>query len=1154
MPSKRKQKNISEYSLWIQKLTATSALGRTQRDPFYVVSDLKNKYPRKETEKYFSKLSKSDIYNKYMLGAKFPKKYQDIEIDQRAKWGDLDTEIWWTILALNEYANQLNNFVVLSEEYQREFLLGEYKKAITILDTIEENYGFSAWLFEKRIILYSKVEGMTKEKEYSRLLQEKLPPVTSFLIYYYSQKLENELSYEQFNKNFTTFWLDYPSLFNYFTFKCNPLVNKINDLVGVLHYEAKSSIIDRYVTLKRILTILIEDPLPYSLSVETLREHIGRMMKVCEDKDLIALAFRVDLIGCEVFGENNSTKEYISALDLYTQGDYQKSYISCLSQMKNYSFNIFSILELMVCAELRCKELPLIKTGMQETSIIFQVYLCIQSILSKDNSMMSSLNKLLKFSMELSSFAISSQILLFIKKNLPYIKQNISIYGIQFGKHNSFLFDIRNAEILKDYQEKSFLSWVKEKYGYSVTYQLYLGWDNSLQKRIPEYRYLKYIASKNNSDISNSERIGIYKNLIKNGHILDKYEAIVLQVNLYFEMNEIELCINTLVEGYLLNNNLAYSLPIKMVTEYVERHHAFDFDENISTVILYDIYSKQISSDLDSQKAVRYDIFLESKGYERPNEIIKNYDSFSEDKINYFLQYICVLQILDSSIHFSSTKEIENERILICQFLVKKLPLATKVLAKEIKEITEYSLISDHLLEIEQNKIYVNTDGIKVYLAAILNEYHLRYLDLLKNGDTLYRDQNYKLILLDGTIEIQLPKNDFIPLLLSALKEVRDCFVLSNEYGLNGYLSTNIRHGKLFNFLRSSLVSEKLITQKDNEEDTEYKDSEYWKMIYCDLDDESMQFLLKSLNKFSKNVDGIIYKLRNDYIQINTGEKKDNKGLFNYYLNYNNAFDLYVNLSQEPTFDEFQDSFFNMLWNHTELSLESIRKKIKHEISSNFQDIFTELITDLDSLKNKINLSQLRDVIAAESTKMQRKLETVVGWFTRPTVSDIADFKFFLPISIAEEMVKNVHVNADISINVKMNTDDYFDGFMLNGFVDILYTLFENAIKHSHTKKTNISVSISESSKDHYSYLVRVENPVSDFVNIESSQQKINTIQELIRNHGFGPKVSSEGGTGFFKIAKALVYDTRIQDTYINMYFDQNKIFVVELYMLIPKK
>lgn len=1151
MPSKRKQKHISEYSLLMQKLTVSPVRGQARRDPCYSVSDLKNKFSRKETEKYFSKLSKLDTYNKYMLGAKFPKEYRDIEVHQRTLIGNLDTEIWWTILALNEYTNQLNCFVVLSEEYQRLFLLGEYEKAIKILNNIEEKYGFSAWLFEKRIILYSKTEGMTKEKEYSHFLQENLPPMSSFLIYYYSQKLENELSYEQFNKNFTTFWLDYPPLFNYFTLKCNPLVNKINDLTGVLYYEAKSSIIDRYITLKRMLTILIEDPLPYSLSVEMLREHIRRMMKVFEDKELVALAFRADLIGCEVLGD--SAKEYISALDLYTQGDYQKSYISCLSQMENYSFNIFSILELMVHSELRCKELPLVKVVMQETSIVFQVYLCIHSVLSKDNSMISSLNKLLKFSMELSSFAISSQILLFIKKNLPYIKQNISTYGIQLGKHNSFLLDIRDTKILKDYQEKYFLSWVKDKYGYSVTYQIYMGMDNSLKKRIPEYRYLKYIASKNNPDATNSERIEIYKNLIKNGHFLDKYEAIVQLVNLYFEMKEIELCLDTLVEGYLLNNNLAYSLPIRMVTEYIEKYHAFDFDENISTVILYDIYSKQISSDLDPQKAVRYDIFLESKGYARPSEIIQNYDSFSEDKINYFLQYICVIQILDSSIHFSSTKEIENERILICQFLVKKLPSFTKVLAKEIKEITEHSLISDHLLEIEQNKIYVNTDGIKVHLAAILNEYHLRYLDLLKNGDTFYRDQNYKLILVDGTIEIQFPKNDLIPLLLSALKEVRDCFVLSNEYGLNGYLSTNIRHGKLFNFLRSSLVSEKIITQKDNEEDTEYKDSEYWKSVYYDLDDESMQFLLKSLNKFSKNVDGIIYKLRNDYIQINTGGK-DTKGLFNYYLNYNDAVKLYVNLRQDPTFDEFQDSFFDMLWKHTELNLESIRWKIENEISSNFQYIFTELITDLDSLKNKINLSQLRDVIAAESTKMQRKLETVVGWFTRPTVSDIVDFKFLLPISIAEEMVKNVHVNAGISINVEMNTQDYFDGFMLNGFVDILYTLFENAIKHSHAKKTNINVSISESSNKNYSYLVRVENPVSDSVNIELSQQKIDTIRELIRNHGFGPKVSSEGGTGFFKIAKALVYDTKIQNTYINMYFDKNTYFIVELYMLIPKK
>lgn len=56
-------------------------------------------------------------------------------------------------------------------------------------------------------------------------------------------------------------------------------------------------------------------------------------------------------------------------------------------------------------------------------------------------------------------------------------------------------------------------------------------------------------------------------------------------------------------------------------------------------------------------------------------------------------------------------------------------------------------------------------------------------------------------------------------------------------------------------------------------------------------------------------------------------------------------------------------------------------------------------------------------------------------------------FTFNLPISIAEEIIKNIHVNMDVKIGKNINRNDEFEGNNLKGFVDILYILFENAIK-----------------------------------------------------------------------------------------------------------
>lgn len=117
-------------------------------------------------------------------------------------------------------------------------------------------------------------------------------------------------------------------------------------------------------------------------------------------------------------------------------------------------------------------------------------------------------------------------------------------------------------------------------------------------------------------------------------------------------------------------------------------------------------------------------------------------------------------------------------------------------------------------------------------------------------------------------------------------------------------------------------------------------------------------------------------------------------GLFNYHLMEDRMILLHERLASEPTYEDFENQLFGALWDSTEHNLELIRDKITNEIAIGFQNLFKNLSTELESIKNHLNLSELRDAISLESTNMQRKIEIINGWFTRKTSSDIKDFYF----------------------------------------------------------------------------------------------------------------------------------------------------------------
>ena len=149
--------------------------------------------------------------------------------------------------------------------------------------------------------------------------------------------------------------------------------------------------------------------------------------------------------------------------------------------------------------------------------------------------------------------------------------------------------------------------------------------------------------------------------------------------------------------------------------------------------------------------------------------------------------------------------------------------------------------------------------------------------------------------------------------------------------------------------------------------------------------------------------------------------------------------------------------------------------------------------------------------------------------------------------SFTKEVIKNVHANNFIKLNADIKIKDKFKGLFLKGFVDILYILFDNAIKHSDSECEKINLLLDKSDEKQYEYRLYVTNQIKENLNIKLNTQKIEEIRDNIRNKMYGQSVGTEGGTGFYKIVKILTYDMVMGNRFIDFYYQGDK-FIVEIH------
>ena len=591
------------------------------------------------------------------------------------------------------------------------------------------------------------------------------------------------------------------------------------------------------------------------------------------------------------------------------------------------------------------------------------------------------------------------------------------------------------------------------------------------------------------------------------------------------------------ISAKLIAENIYTSLfiPLKKIIDYIDGAGE-NIRKNICSPILYYVYSYYFKRDkIDDLGIVCEDFFL-FNDIERPTRMdIYAYDSM--DLVIFFLRNVCNSKVMDMAVwDFKNSQDREQERLGICNILNEIDATNSEEYDKEIREITQRLMINKELTTIEENRIHVNVDGIKEKLIKEYKNDFFRY--------KFYEDKSYEeWLALIPREEISILRDASKRILKELVFHIRDAFVSSDEYGLDVYLSLNIRHGTLADELRWP-INRTMLNAKKDVATGDYTINSNWMK---EIDDDDRNIITNAISEFYIETESIISKLKGRYIQIQTEEKKTG-GLFDYTLYELDIMSISGYISGVDSFEDFFDYIISYMWSITEENLVNIKQKIKTEILEDYNNAFDVLKAKISTIKSKDKMRELLQKINEAATDMPNVLDKICYWFQRSTESKHNDFDLQFAFDMGLQTIRNIHPEKEFVAIPKVETvSEKIKGYYLKDYDSIFYNLFANIYKYAYSKngrRIEIRYELKYQNGETYIYL---ENDYDCSQDISFEIAKIEEQKAAIRSKEYKKRIKGEGGTGIPKICNIIVSDIKNELTINYDFVADDNLFFIEI-------
>ncbi len=1068
---------------------------------------------------------KSHPFGKQALrSTPLPKKLSDLRKNNIIPHsGNLEAEIAWIMESIKENSVYINKFIELKLQFENAILLCDYDRAKKLLNRIDNEICVSNWGIENAFILSENEKGTEenwlKLNEISKNVKDGL---SLFMAEQASKKAETKLTYTRYKNNFESITEGVGNLLNeYLCFRLlYPGYTGFQNYSFIINVESASSIIDRYLILIDILTEITTNNSPLVMKV------INELIPIIpNDFRLKQLAFLNSSISIDL-DDKNYILDYI---DQYTKGNYTYCIENAYSLIKDNPDAIEpSLVYIKSLIETKNEYIAL---GV--SSLLDSVSKDLYNIYSKNQDYDSSITNLLKFSIKYFSYKFGKQIFSIVSRFIKLLDNE---------KHHTLLYTV-NSEFINPIiiiDSLLFTQDLKERIlkktdllPKSISFQLNEltatgKWEEiQKNKNLSENRKPVYIAKAIKNTEQKDELIKFIESLTSKNtlSIHSKWELTELLFAAYISENEIQKALSLYVNNYFSNKFLVTNLDSNLLLEKI---HSSEFcTDSIDLPIFYSIVSPDIY-----EQYVKYDDFVESLGVSRPSELL-DINEIPQEKLIYFLKEICTIEILHHSMNFEGTDDIENERINLLKHLLVLDPNSETEYIEAITEISQRSKIRKAIREVNKGRITINSQHLRSSVENEIKDNFLRFRELVDfsaEHNLQSIDPTNKLLnnyfnsmqeksLRDKFVNINDPA--FISF-KSMIIDIRDKFILSKDFGLDGYLSTRIRHGTLINHIRSNFEAFNLINQK---KDNVYLENEYWKKR-IPLEIQSKQDdVQKCLKSFSKEVDDLTEYLIKELIQIKTEKHvQKSNALFDYSLDDKTLAYLFTKVKDSfNSHTAFLNFVFEYLEASTEMQLKNIRELFKNQITEKYSTILKNFDTSIREIIGCHPFIDLTSSIIKCQTNIQNEIINIAEWFSIANPSSDLTLDIETIVQTAIEITNTIYPNEFIEPKLEVDNQIPFASGTTN-MIYIIRILLDNIIKHSGKPKKERNIVIKSDFINDTTLALSVSNDFSPELkgkiepNLSETKSKWNDKRDF-------SKSNIEGGSGFDKIRRILAVD-----------------------------
>lgn len=1053
------------------------------------------------------------------------------------------------IRVFNEYREKIESYVDKKNQYEKFLFSEQYEEALRVINSIENELGLSVWCISKKMYLYDKIYGLERHKRYLSELQNNANNnvLLSTLFELESYFAESNTSYSAYKKRFESYneMLQENDVIigKYLDFKFNVEREfEIEKIQIAFMFDSQLSIIDMYETFVLAEQFLFAEGIR---KVEDFEINDFRLynLKLIEEPEKI----------------NDYNEEYYKLLELYTCGKYHE-YIKLCKQYLLKEPQDFQ------CIILLAKSYIFLEQGLESENKLFEWIYDVYSLNGKEAEAIQELFSYLKvvrftsWEYKIMGF-IARKTTMSQRKKMSFLSVindvciSPNIVNNQYFKGNTIEFLEYFANICP------------------ITQKLYLyklGVEEFPTEILDKNRKLFFEADKLIEANRNDEALEVL------GHIkeIDNYflERILRRkIKIYEQKEDYLLEMECVTKSILQNNNLQKRIDLQDVLKIVNNHLSKEIKRDIYYVVF--IYLC-MPGDYNKQR-IAYANYMDYNQYRSINDIVSG--ERKSKALVVFLSKVCIQHILKRDIILNPDGNKADElRVEILKVLISIDERNKKKYYAEITAITKQKSIKDRIKQINQSRIFVDTDNIKKENESTLREDFNRYLAMKDLDEGLISYDIYSEDYISDLKKIVDEINEKIKtnavysqkmiILKGIITTITEEFLFNEKYGLNTFLSSRIRHGYCKKQLTTVFQEYNLLSKKKKNNSEEYLFNEYWDVILPENANGSVE-IKKYLSEFTLNIEKKVEDIKKNWLSIKYRE--ENESILDYTLCVNKC--LLIDMDNIIDFNTFYDEIINLLWNYTLNHFAALREKIQDELLSFFQKELTflsEKIGKISDINVKNEVKAICNNINLCKSKIGGTTKEFANVFEKRDVSYL-DFAMTDLVDTCIEIVTKLN-NGMSLVKLIRKIDDValYKGENFPYFVDAVNILINNALEHSgmvDLSELELVINIEKEQdvevlnllkEEFEKKKIRVENldflrlsisnTLSKDIDLLELQMKIAEIFHKTKDTETVKKYSqSEGGTGLYKLYKTFQYN--INTAYSFFYRIENHTFTITI-------